>query len=125
VDPNFFRKYSDIINKAEKPLLAETARGDAARQTLIMQIRKLCSLTGEPMDHDEVLALGNLSTEELRSEMAIYQKQVDKLYPNGVGDEGRGDDYNEKMLAFKKLGLDQHQWEVFEITWDYCHGKSK
>lgn len=25
----------------------------------------------------------------------------------------------EKLAAFKELGLDQHQWEVFSLTWDY------
>ena len=31
----------------------------------------------------------------------------------------------DKQAAFKALGLDQSQWEVFEMTWDYCNGKSK
>lgn len=25
----------------------------------------------------------------------------------------------EKMNAFRELGLDEHQWEVFSMTWDY------
>jgi hypothetical protein len=30
----------------------------------------------------------------------------------------------EKIAAFRELGLDQHQWEVFSMTWDFCHGHS-
>ena len=29
----------------------------------------------------------------------------------------------EKEQAFKELGLDAHQWEVFSLTWDYRQTK--
>lgn len=28
-----------------------------------------------------------------------------------------------KEKAFADLGLDEHQWDVFELVWDYCHKK--
>lgn len=39
----------------------------------------------------------------------------------GVEESVSSDDASPaKMNAFKSLGLDEHQWEAFSLTWDYC-----